>query len=61
MDQYAAGRGRKDHLILPSVGIMAPAFQTLPTVGVWGIEEGNTRGYSPPYSLGSSHEEYEAN
>jgi hypothetical protein len=61
MDQYAAGRGCKDHLILPFVGIIAPALQALPAVGVWGIKEGNTRGYGSPYGLDSHYEENEAN
>jgi hypothetical protein len=54
MDQYADGRGHKDHMILPFVGITEPALQALPVVGVWGIKEGNTRGYGSPYGLDSN-------
>src|SRR5262249_35060913 len=36
-------------LILPSVGIVPPALHALPVAGVWGIGEGNTRGYGPPW------------
>ena len=41
-------------MIFPSVGIVPPALQALSAVGVWGIEEGNTRGYGHPITPSAS-------